>query len=120
MKVRLEKKFTFQAAHCLPEVPDTHKCKRLHGHSWTVELAVEGEVDPKAGWLVDYQVITSAWEPIHEQLEHHYLNDIEGLENATSENLAYWIWHKLKPSLPILSEVSIYETPTSCCRYRGE
>ncbi len=113
------KVFTLEAAHRLPNVPPGHKCARLHGHSFRVELHVSGEPDPETGWLVDFGDIKAAFLPLYEQLDHHYLNDIEGLENPTSERLAVWIWERLKPVLPILSEVVVHETCTSGCRYRG-
>jgi 6-pyruvoyltetrahydropterin/6-carboxytetrahydropterin synthase len=111
--------FTIEAAHRLPNVPPGHKCARLHGHSFRVELHVSGPLDPHTGWVMDFADIKTAFLPIYERLDHHYLNDIEGLENPTSERLAAWIWEQLKPSLPALSEVVVHETCTSGCRYRG-
>lgn len=118
MRVRLSKKFRLEAAHLLPEVPEGHKCRRLHGHSYCVELVLEGAVDPVTGWLMDYADVAAAFAPLHEQLDHHYLNDVEGLSNPTSENLARWIWERLEGKLP-LAEVRIDETCTSACAYRG-
>ena len=114
------KEFGFEAAHLLPNVPDGHKCKRLHGHSYRVRVCVEGEPDLKLGWVVDFAEIREACEPIRRRLDHYYLNEIEGLENPTSEVLARWIWRRLKPVLPILSTVEVSETCTSGCAYRGE
>ena len=111
--------FTLEAAHRLPNVPPDHKCSRLHGHSFRVELHVQGPVDPQAGWVMDFAELKAAFRPLYEQLDHHYLNDIPGLENPTSENLAAWIWARLKPAVPLLSEVVVHETCTSGCRYRG-
>ncbi|MDN3610222.1 6-carboxytetrahydropterin synthase QueD [Vibrio ostreicida] len=119
-KVELYKEFMFEAAHHLPHVPEGHKCGRLHGHSFLVRLYVEGEVDPHTGWLIDFSEIKAAFKPIYDQLDHYYLNDIEGLENPTSEVLAKWIWNKLKPALPLLSKVEIRETCTAGCIYKGE
>lgn len=119
MKVRLSKRFRFEAAHLLPEVPEGHKCRRLHGHSYHVELVVEGPVDPRTGWLMDYADVAEAYAPLHEQLDHRYLNEVEGLENPTSENLARWIWVRLADRLP-LCEIRVEETCTSACIYRGE
>ena len=119
MRVRLSKKFRLEAAHLLPAVPPDHKCRRLHGHSYCVELVLEGEVDPETGWLVDYADVAAAFAPLHAQLDHHYLNEVDGLENPTSENLARWIWERLEGTLP-LAEVRIDETCTSACVYRGE
>lgn len=104
----------------MPHVPADHKCARLHGHSFRVEIAVAGECDPKLGWLMDYAEVSAAFQPILKQLDHYYLNDIPGLENATSENVARWIWERLKPSLPLLSEIVVAETCQSRCIYRGE
>lgn len=115
------KEFTFEAAHRLPNVPAGHKCARLHGHSFRVALHVDGEVDvEKAGWVIDFADVKAAFEPTLEILDHNYLNDIEGLENPTSENLARWIWRRVQPRLPDLVQVTVRETCTSGCIYRGE
>jgi 6-pyruvoyltetrahydropterin/6-carboxytetrahydropterin synthase len=100
-------------------LPETHKCRRLHGHSFQVEIVVSGEVDPKLGWVMDYADMTKAFKPIWAKLDHYYLNDIPGLENPTSENVAVWIWEQLKPVMPMLTEVVIAETCTARCIYRG-
>jgi len=120
MYVRLTCVFTFEAAHLLPTFPEGHKCRRLHGHSFRVEVEVSGLADARQGYLIDYGQIKSAFEPIREQLDHRYLNEIEGLENPTSEVLARWIWERLQPMLPHLSAVLVHETCTSRCEYRGE
>lgn len=117
--VELYKQFTFEAAHRLPNVPAGHKCARLHGHSFGVELRVAGPIDPAMGWVMDFADIKAAFKPIYEQLDHHYLNDIPGLENPTSEVLAVWIWDRMKPVVPQLSAVVVRETCTSGCEYRG-
>lgn len=104
----------------MPNVPEGHKCARLHGHSFQVRISVEGPVGEQSGWVMDFGDIKAAFAPIYAQLDHHYLNDIEGLENPTSENLAAWIWQKLKPALPQLSSVRVKETCTSGCIYRGQ
>jgi 6-pyruvoyltetrahydropterin/6-carboxytetrahydropterin synthase len=119
MKIELRKTFQFEAAHLLPHLPATHKCRRLHGHSFQVEVAVSGEVNLKLGWLIDYAEISDAFKPLLERLDHYYLNEIPGLENPTSENVAIWIWEKLKPRLPLLTEVVVAETCTARCVYRG-
>ena len=113
------KKITIEAAHRLPNVPEGHKCARLHGHSFGIEIHVEGPVDPKSGWVMDFADIKKAFAPLYDQLDHRYLNEVPGLENPTSENLARWIWHRLKPSLPQLSRVVVHETCTSGCAYDG-
>jgi 6-pyruvoyltetrahydropterin/6-carboxytetrahydropterin synthase len=120
MRVRLSRDFRFEAAHLLPNAPEGHKCRRLHGHSYRVEVAVEGEVEPETGWLIDYGVIAQLVDPIRASLDHFYLNEIAGLENATSEILAKWIWDKLKPSLPILTRITVHETCEARCEYEGK
>lgn len=116
----LFKDFNFEAAHHLPNVPTGHKCARLHGHSFQVRIEVTGEVDAHTGWVMDFSEIKAAFKPILEQLDHYYLNDIDGLENPTSEVLAQWIWQKLKPELPLLSAIRVKETCTAGCIYRGK
>jgi len=120
MKVRLVREFGFEAAHHLPQAPQGHKCRRLHGHSFRVEIAVEGEVDPVTGWFLDYGVIREKLEPIRLLLDHYCLNDIAGLENPTSEHLARWVWERLKPGLASLARVTVHETCESRCEYEGE
>ncbi len=114
------KQFTFEAAHLLPHLPEEHKCRRLHGHSYTVRVFVEGDLDPDLGWVVDFGDIKKAYLPVREELDHYYLNEIDGLENPTAENIARWIWQRLKPELPILSKIEIGETCTSGCVYKGD
>ncbi len=111
------KQFRFEAAHRLPNLPPEHKCHRLHGHSYRVEIHVRGEVDEELGWIIDFADISRKFEPLRSMLDHYYLNEVEGLSNPTSENIARWIWQRLKPNLPILSKVVIGETCTSGCTY---
>ena len=118
-QVRLVREFDFEAAHRLPFVPPGHKCARLHGHSFTVELVCEGRVDRHAGWLVDFTEMRKAFAPLLEQLDHRYLNEIEGLENPTVENLATWIWTRLKPGLPVLAQVNVAGSGHTRGEYRG-
>jgi 6-pyruvoyltetrahydropterin/6-carboxytetrahydropterin synthase len=118
VRVQLSKKFRIEAAHHLPRAPEGHKCRRLHGHSYKIEIIVEGEVDPATGWLLDFADLGEAFAPLFEKLDHRLLNEVEGLENPTSENLAAWIWTRLSAGLP-LAEVRIEETCTSACVYRG-
>jgi len=120
MLVRLTKSFSFEAAHDLPTFPADHKCRRLHGHSFRFDVIVEGEVDPAKGYLIDYGDIKRAAEPLVNRLDHYYLNEVEGLSNPTSENLAKWIWDRLKPELPALAEIVVHETCTTVCSYRGK
>lgn len=119
MNVRLVHEFRFEAAHRLPKVPPSHKCSRLHGHSFRVELAVAGPVDEETGWFIDFQRLFDAWAPLHEQLDHHYLNEVPGLENPTSEILARWIWQRVRAALPPLVRVTVCETCESRCEYEG-
>jgi 6-pyruvoyltetrahydropterin/6-carboxytetrahydropterin synthase len=119
MILELRKTFQFEAAHLLPHLPEGHKCRRLHGHSFQVDVVVEGECDPQLGWVMDYADITKAFKPIWEQLDHNYLNEISGLENPTSEIVAEWIWNLLQPRLPLLKEIVVAETCTAKCVYRG-
>ena len=120
MRARLTKDFTFEAAQTLPNAPEGHKCRRMHGHSFKVEISVEGDVDPKAGWVYDHAEISAAMKPLLQMLDHTYLNDIEGLENPTIEEMAHWFWKKLEPQCPGLCEIVVHETPTARCIYRGD
>jgi len=117
--MEIYKEFTFEAAHRLPNVPAGHKCGRLHGHSFRVQVHVSGEVGKETGWLIDFSEIKAAFSPLEKRLDHNYLNEIEGLENPTSENIALWIWDHLAPSLAGLSQVVVCETCTTGCVYRG-
>ena len=118
--MEIYKEFRFEAAHRLPNVPDGHKCGRLHGHSFKATVYVRGAVGSDTGWVMDFGHLKDAFEPLYEQLDHHYLNDIAGLENPTSEVLARWIWQKLQPLLPNLSKVVVNETCNTGCIYQGE
>lgn len=118
--MEIYKAFTIEAAHRLPNLPHDHKCSRLHGHSFRIEIHVSGDVDEATGWVIDFADISQAFRPLFECLDHHYLNDIDGLENPTSENMAKWVWQKLKSDLPLLSSVVIQETCTAGCIYSGE
>ena len=118
--VELTKEFHFEAAHSLPNVPAGHKCARLHGHSFRIEITVRGAVDAKTGWLMDFGDLKALFKPLEDQLDHRFLNEIAGLENSTSENIARWIWLRLKPQLPVLHQITVHETCTSKCVYRGE
>ena len=120
LPMQIFKEFTFEAAHRLPNVPAGHKCGRLHGHSSRVEVHVEGPVGEKSGWVMDFADLKEAFEPLRQKLDHYYLNEIEGLENPTSEVLAKWIWTRLIKTLPQLKIVRVRETCTSGCEYRGD
>lgn len=112
------KVFKFDAAHCLPNVDEGHKCSELHGHSFRIEIHIKAPVNPSLGWVIDFADIDQAFQPLHDQLDHKYLNDVEGLANPTSENIAMWIWEHLHLSLP-LSKIIVQESPESGCIYSG-
>lgn len=114
------RKFQVEAAHHLPNVPAGHKCARLHGHSFLIEVHVSGDVGDSTGWVMDFADLKHIFQPLYNQLDHHYLNEIEGLENPTSENLAKWIWQKLQADLLGLSKVIVQETCNAGCVYRGD
>jgi 6-pyruvoyltetrahydropterin/6-carboxytetrahydropterin synthase len=120
VRTRLLREYRFEAAHFLPRVPEGHKCARMHGHSYQVVLVIEGEVDPVLGWVMDFAAIDVHMGPLVARLDHHVLNEIDGLANPTSELLAVWLWDRLRATLPLLVEVQVAETPTSRCVYRGE
>lgn len=120
MRIELTKNYTFEAAHRLPRVPPDHKCSRMHGHSFRVEVVMAGEIDPELGWLLDFADITAIVEPLlKSELDHRTLNDVPGLENPTSEILSVWLWNRLAPELPGLTAITVAETCTARCTYRG-
>jgi 6-pyruvoyltetrahydropterin/6-carboxytetrahydropterin synthase len=114
------KEFSFEAAHRLPNVPPGHKCARLHGHSFRLSVHVSAPVQPESGWVCDFAELSCAMAPVLTRVDHYYLNEIEGLDNPTSEVLARWVWDQLVGTLPDLSQVVVRETCTSGCVYRGE
>ena len=114
----LVRTYQIEAAHRLPRLPDGHKCHRLHGHSFRIEVVIEGETDPELGWVMDYGEMDERFQPVFDRLDHRYLNEVPGLENPTSENLARWIHDELAPSLPLLREIRISETCQEHCTYR--
>ena len=116
--MKLFKEFTFEAAHQLPLVPKDHKCFQLHGHSFKVRVYVQGQVN-EMGWVIDFAELKGICKPWIEMLDHSFLNEINGLDNPTSENIAIWLWGKLKDDLPQLSAVEIMETCSSGCIYSG-
>lgn len=119
MKVRLVQEFRFEAAHWLPKVHAGHKCARLHGHSYRIEVAVTGQVNEETGWFIDYQRLHDAWTPLFGMLDHHCLNEVKGLENPTSEILSRWLWDHLSPTLAGLERVTVFETNDARCEYEG-
>jgi len=112
--------FHLQCARRLPALPESHPCSRLHGHSFRVELTASGPLDPVLGWVLDFAELEAAWQPVHAELDHRYLNDIEGLDNPTSERLAMWLWQRLRPALPALTQIRVMETHDAGCVYRGQ
>ncbi|MCD0419107.1 MAG: 6-carboxytetrahydropterin synthase QueD [Rhodopseudomonas sp.] len=118
--MKITQAFRFEAAHYLPKVPETHRCKRMHGHSYRVELQLSGPVNPDTGFVLDFFEIEAVFGPLLKRLDHYCLNDIEGLENPTAENIAVWIWRRTKPELPQLSGVRVYETSDCWADYAGE
>jgi 6-pyruvoyltetrahydropterin/6-carboxytetrahydropterin synthase len=117
--MRITQAFTFEAAHRLPYVPRTHRCFRMHGHSYRVELVLEGPVDPATGFVADFFDVEAAFGPLLARLDHHCLNEVEGLENPTAEHIALWIWTRARPTLPLLACVRVFETPLSWAEYAG-
>jgi 6-pyruvoyltetrahydropterin/6-carboxytetrahydropterin synthase len=120
MQVELVKEYRFEAAHRLPNVPPGHKCARLHGHSFKFEIHVVGGVDAHTGWLIDYGVLDDIVNPLVARIDHYYLNDIEGLENPTSEVMSRWLYERIKPGLPSLTAITFHETCDARCIYRGD
>jgi 6-pyruvoyltetrahydropterin/6-carboxytetrahydropterin synthase len=119
MRVELTRDYRFEAAHRLPRLPASHKCARLHGHSFRFQVLLEGEVDPDTGFLIDFGDVDVILQPIVDRLDHYLLNEIEGLENPTSEVLSAWLWERIKPRLPLLRAVTVAETCDARCTYRG-
>lgn len=117
--VGLSKRFRFESAHFLPHVPPGHKCRRLHGHSFEIEVEVRGPLDPQAGWLLDYADISAVVKPLVESLDHRLLNAIPGLENPTSEVIAVWFWDRLVGDVAGLRRVTVFETCTTRCDFWG-
>lgn len=120
MRTEISRQYRFEAAHRLPHVPEGHKCARLHGHSFRVTITVRGDVDPRFGWICDFAEIDEAFRPLHRILDHHYLNEVPGLENPTSELLARWILERLALSSAKVSSVTIHETCTATCTVYAE
>jgi 6-pyruvoyltetrahydropterin/6-carboxytetrahydropterin synthase len=117
--MKIVQAFTFEAAHRLPNVPPTHRCHRMHGHSYRVELTLEGPIDPTTGFVVDFFDVEAAFGSVLKRLDHQTLNEIEGLENPTAEIISIWIWDQLKSELPQLARVKVFETPFCWADYNG-
>ncbi len=117
MKYELKQHFQIESARFLPALEKTHPCARMHGHSFKIILTLKGPLDPGKGWVMDYHDIQKAMQPLLEQIDHRVLNEVVGLENPTSERLAFWIFEKMRIPLPLLTRVSILETPLTECSY---
>ncbi len=113
------KEFTFDSAHFLPNVPDGHKCKEMHGHTYRLRVWIEDQPDPNLGWVMDFAVLKKIVKPVVARLDHKCMNDVPGLSNPTCELIAVWIWDQLKPSLPKMIRLELHETPTSGVIYEG-
>jgi 6-pyruvoyltetrahydropterin/6-carboxytetrahydropterin synthase len=118
--MEIYKEFSFDSAHFLPNVPDGHKCKQMHGHTYRLRVILGGETDPRLGWIMDFKELKDAVSPVIDQLDHKLINDIKGLENPTAENITVWIWKQIKPSLPQLRRIELYETPTTGVIFDGK
>ena len=114
------KQFSFDSAHYLPNVPPDHKCKEIHGHTYRLLVYLEGEIEAHLGWVIDFNEVKRVIDPIIKRIDHHLLNDIQGLENPTCEKIAIWLWNEIKPGLPMLTRIELHETPTSGAVYQGK
>jgi 6-pyruvoyltetrahydropterin/6-carboxytetrahydropterin synthase len=117
--MQIFKQFTFDSAHFLPHVPEGHKCRNMHGHTYRLVVYLEGPLHPHLQWVEDFAVVKNAIKPVVDQLDHQVMNDIPGLENPTCERIAVWIWERIKPHLPQLKKIELHETPTSGVVYKG-
>ena len=118
--MEIYKEFCFDSAHFLPNVPPGHKCREMHGHTYKLKVFIQGELDPILGWIMDFKDLKDALMPVIDQLDHKLINNIKGLENPTAENITIWIWKQIQPSLPLLSRIELYETPTTGVIYSGQ
>lgn len=114
------KKFAFDSAHFLPNVPEGHKCKNMHGHTYHLTVYLEGDLDTELQWVMDFKELKDVVKPVIDLIDHKLLNDIEGLENPTAERIVVWIWELIQPKLPLLSKLELNETPTSGAIYEGK
>jgi len=114
------KKFAFDSAHFLPNVPEGHKCKNMHGHTYNLTVYLEGDLDTELQWVMDFKELKDVVKPVIESIDHQLLNDIKGLENPTAERIVVWIWEQIQPKLPLLSKLELNETPTSGAIYEGK
>jgi 6-pyruvoyltetrahydropterin/6-carboxytetrahydropterin synthase len=113
------KELTFDAAHFLPQLPDGHKCKDLHGHTYRLKIWIEGNIN-EIGWVMDFSEMKKTLQTVIDMVDHKVLNNVEGLLNPTCELTAVWLWKKLKPVMPLLKKIELHETPTSGVIYEGD
>lgn len=118
--MEIYKEFSFDSAHFLPNVPEGHKCKNLHGHTYKLRVVLQGTPDPQMGWIMDFKDLKDCVNPVIDQLDHKLINDITGLENPTAENITIWLWQQIKPNLQQLCRLELYETPTTGVIYSGK
>lgn len=118
--MQIFKQFTFDSAHFLPHVPDGHKCKEIHGHTYRLTVYVEGELEKKLEWVMDFAEMKNVIDPVVKSIDHKLLNNVSGLENPTCEIIAVWLWNKIKPEIPLLTKIELHETPTSGAVYEGK
>ncbi len=118
--MEIYKEFSFDSAHFLPHVPEGHKCRNMHGHTYRLRVYVQGTPDPHLGWIMDFKELKDALSGVIDRLDHKLINDVPGLENPTAENITIWIWQQVRPLLPQLSKIELYETPTTGVIYTGE
>ena len=118
--MEIYKEFSFDSAHYLPNVPEWHKCRNMHGHTYKLKVYIKGKPDPQFGWIMDFKELKDKVGPVIDQLDHQLINEVKGLENPTAENITIWIWQQIKPLLPQLSKIELHETPTTGVIYAGE
>lgn len=117
--MEIYKEFSFDSAHYLPNVPEGHKCKNMHGHTYRLRVYVQGEPHPHYGWIMDFKELKDAVGKVIDELDHRIINEIPGLQNPTAENITIWIWNQVKPLIPQLSKLELHETPTTGVIYTG-
>jgi 6-pyruvoyltetrahydropterin/6-carboxytetrahydropterin synthase len=117
--MEIYKEFIFDSAHFLPHVPDEHKCKQIHGHTYHLRVYIKGNPGPNTGWVIEFKEMKDIILPVIDQLDHKLINNVPGLENPTAENITSWIWDRLKPILPMLERIELKETPTTGVVYNG-
>lgn len=120
MAMTLFREFTVEAGRYLPHLPAHHPCAHMHGHTFIIQVHVTGETRPDTGWVMDFAELDRLLQDVRRSLDHKVLNEVDGLENPTTEQMARWIWQRLHDRLPGLSRVEIRENPYSGCSYTGD